>query len=79
MNASMRGSSSASTQALVLEPTTEIADEPKLAHHRWAGVSLCLADSLEVEMENGDVAPWAASLSAFREGALVVVKHLEGW
>ena len=30
------------TQGLMLEPTTEIADEPKLAHRRRAGVSLCL-------------------------------------
>ena len=35
------------TQALVLEPTTEIADEPKLAHRRWVGVSLCLESSGE--------------------------------
>ena len=30
------------TQALVLKPATEIADEPKLAHRRGAGVSLGL-------------------------------------
>ena len=60
-NASMRGSSSVSTpQVLVLEPTTEIADEPKLAHRRWASVSLCLklsGEPVEITGQQTDTQP----------------------